>query len=72
MLGDIKRSYKKSPKKPSIQEEKKEEYASFNTRFDEMQQQMDTLAEKLDMLISIVTSDKQNGAFVGTQGAFWR
>jgi hypothetical protein len=64
LLGDIKRSYKKPPKKHSIQEEKKEEHASFNTRFDEIQQQMDTLSEKLDLLISIVTSRNHNGAFV--------
>jgi hypothetical protein len=64
LLGDIKRSYKKPPKKHSIQEEKKEEHASFNTRFDEIQQQMETLAEKLDLLISIVTSSNQNGVFV--------
>jgi hypothetical protein len=64
LLGDIKRSYKKPPKKHSIQEEKKEDHASFNTRFDEIQQQMDTLAEKLDLLISIVTSSNHNGAFV--------
>jgi hypothetical protein len=64
LLGDIKRSYKKPPKKHSIQEEKKEDHASLNTRFDEIQQQMDTLAEKLDLLISIVTSINHNGAFV--------
>jgi hypothetical protein len=64
LLGDIKRSYKKPPKKHSIQEEKKEEHASFNTRFDEIQQQMETLSEKLDLLISIVTSSNQNGVFV--------
>jgi hypothetical protein len=64
LLGDIKRSYKKLPRKHSIQGEKTEEYASFNTRFDEMQQQMDTLAEKLDLLISIMTSSNHNGAFV--------
>jgi len=59
LLVNIKRP-KKTPKKQHIQEEKKaEEYLSFHVRFDEMQQQMDTLSEKLDLLISLVTAKSE-------------
>lgn len=49
LLGDIKRS-----KRPS--KDKKEDFSSFNARFDEMQQQMDALSEKMDLLISLVSA----------------
>ena len=62
LLGDIKRP-KKSSKK-HIQEEKKDDDAatisSFNIRFDEIQEQMDSLSEKLDLLISLVSANSES------------
>ena len=60
LLGNIKRS-KKASRNPNVQEKKKDdEYSTFNSRFDEIQEQMDTLSDKLDLLISLVSagSDK--------------
>ena len=42
-------------------EKKEERTSSFDVRFDEMQQQMNVLSEKLDLLISLVSSTSNNG-----------
>lgn len=57
LLGDIKRAKKTSKKqRTSFQEEKRDDFEALNARFDDMQQQMDTMSEKLDLLISLVTA----------------
>ena len=48
LLSNIKRAKKQS--------------GSYNDRFDEMQQQMDGLSEKLDLLISLVTANNRHVA----------
>ncbi len=41
----------------NIKRANKKQNGSYNDRFDEMQQQMDVLSEKLDLLISLVTAN---------------
>jgi hypothetical protein len=55
----------------NITRTKKQSAGSYNDRFDEMQQQMDALSDKLDLLISLVTAKSLGSpgdAIVGSEG----
>jgi hypothetical protein len=55
LLTNITRSKKNDRKNHKPEETKEEQYPSFNHRFDELQQQMDLMSQKLDLIISLVS-----------------